>query len=358
MKGKSLKAVDFFCGAGGMSSGFSQTGIKILAGIDIENQFKDTYLENHKKSKFINKDIIKYSPEDLRNEIKLSKFDDNLIFIGCSPCQYWSRVNTYRHGSFYSHNLLADFQRFVKYFMPGFVVVENVPGLLNNINNNVLLDFLDFLTFHGYKTVYKVVRTDQFGVPQKRKRFVLIASRVNTEIIFPLTEKSDNLTVRNFISPERGFPVIPCGHRDNDELKLHWTANLTERNISRLKKTPHDGGDRSSWSEDENLQIEAYKGKNNIFRSIYGRMEWDKPAPTITTRFLAISCGRFAHPEQNRGLSLREGATLQTFPKNYVFKGPMTSIAKQIGNAVPPEMAKRIALSIIEMKNKNLKNAV
>src|SRR5690606_15941022 len=135
-KNKRLKAVDFFCGAGGMSCGFSQSGIEILAGIDIEAQFRETYLANHKNSKFINKDIIKYQPAELQYEIKISKFDDRLIFIGCSPCQYWSKINKAKHRSSYSNNLISDFQRFIKYFMPGYVVVENVPGIVNDKNNH------------------------------------------------------------------------------------------------------------------------------------------------------------------------------------------------------------------------------
>lgn len=341
-----LKAVDFFCGAGGMSSGFSQAGIKILAGIDIEKQFEATYLANHKNAKFISKNIIQYQPEDLRTEINIEKYDDELIFIGCSPCQYWSKINNNRHKSSYTNNLLHDFQRFIKYFMPGHIVVENVPGLLQEKNNHVLLTFLDFLIFNGYKCEYKIVRTDHYGVPQKRKRFVLIASRVKDTIIFPEPEERDDLTVRNFIGKNKGFPFLPAGNTDTEDF-MNSTASLSVKNQERIQMTPIDGGDRMSWKDNINLQIPAYKDKDHYYRSIYGRLWWDRPSTTITTRFIATSCGRFTHPEENRGLSLKEGATLQTFPKDYKFIGGLVSISKQIGNAVPPEMARRIALSII-----------
>lgn len=341
-----FKLVDFFCGAGGMSCGFSLAGVTVLAGIDIEKQFEQTYKANIDGAKFINADIVKYRPEDLQKEIKIKKHDDKLIFIGCSPCQYWSKINNNRHKSSYTNNLIYDFQRFIKFFMPGYVVVENVPGLLKEKNNHVLLGFLDFLIFNGYKYEYRIIRTDEYGVPQKRKRFVLIASRVTEKIHFPEPELRDDLTVYNYIGEHNGFPKIPAGHTDNTPFK-HSSAALNSDNIRRVEMTPKDGGTRFAWKDDAELQIAAYKGKDDYYRSIYGRLWWNKPSTTITTRFIATSCGRFTHPEENRGLSLREGATLQTFPKEYKFIGGLVSVAKQIGNAVPPEMAKRIADSII-----------
>jgi len=340
------KLVDFFCGAGGMSCGFAQAGVKVIAGIDIEKQFEATYLANHKDAKFINENIIQYQPETLVDKIGISKRDDHLIFIGCSPCQYWSKINNNRHKSSYTNNLLYDFQRFIKYFMPGHVVVENVPGLLKEKNNHVLLTFLDFLTFNGYKYEYKIARTDHYGVPQKRNRFVLIASRVKEYISFPEPEVREDMTVRNFIGKHKGFPVLPAGNSDPLNF-MNNTASVSPKNRERIKMTPHDGGDRMAWKDNIELQIPAYQDKDHYYRSIYGRLWWDKPSTTITTRFIATSCGRFTHPEENRGLSLREGATLQTFPDNYKFIGGLVSISKQIGNAVPPEMARRIAMSII-----------
>ncbi|MGK6353417.1 DNA cytosine methyltransferase [Parapedobacter sp. DT-150] len=341
-----LKAVDFFCGAGGMSCGFSQAGVKILAGIDIEKQFRDTYLTNHQEAKFINKNIIKYQPEELQEDIGITKFDDKLIFIGCSPCQYWSRINNLRHKSSYSNNLIYDFQRFIKYFMPAYVVVENVPGILKNKNNHVLLDFLDFLIFHGYKYEYRIIQTNHYGVPQKRNRFVLIASRVEEATCFPEPEIRDDMTVRAFIGPHNGFPILRDGHTDPNDI-MNSTSALSPLNKLRIKLTPKDGGDRMAWKDNPRLQIPAYEGKDHYYRSVYGRLWWDKPSTTITTRFIATSCGRFGHPEEDRGLSLKEGATLQTFPKDYKFIGGLVSVAKQIGNAVPPEMAKRVAQAIV-----------
>ncbi|RYD53580.1 MAG: DNA cytosine methyltransferase [Sphingobacteriales bacterium] len=340
-----LKAVDFFSGAGGMSCGFSQAGVNILAGIDIEGQFEATYLANHPSAQFIKQDITKYQPQDLQEKIGIEKYDDKLIFIGCSPCQYWSNINNIKHKSAYSNNLVYDFQRFIKYFMPGYVVVENVPGIVKQKDNHVLLQFMDFLLFHGYKAEWKIIRTDDYGVPQHRKRFVLIATRLPLKIQFPTPEKRKDLTVYNFIGQHNGFPVLADGHKDPNNF-MDSTAALGPLNRERLRVTPANGGNRLAWANNANLQIPAYKDKPDHFKSIYGRLFWHKPSSTITTRFIAISCGRFSHPEEHRGLSLREGATLQTFPRTYKFIGSVQSVAKQIGNAVPPEMARRIALSI------------
>jgi len=350
-----FKLVDFFCGAGGMSCGFSQAGVTILAGIDVEAKFKDTYEINNPGAKFIKQDIIHYQPLQLQEELSLKRFDDKLIFIGCSPCQYWSKINTIRRHSVATSNLLLDFQRFIKHFMPGHVVVENVPGLLKSDNNHVLLSFLDFLNFNGYKYKYRIVRTDHYGVPQKRRRFVLIASRVARKINFPEPTYDPNLIVRKYIGEHNGFARIPAGHNDQSDV-MHTTSALSEKNLRRLQQTPTDGGSRNSWKDDDDLQIQAYKGKDGdkIFKSIYGRLFWDKPSPTITTRFIATSCGRFGHPEEDRGLSIREGATLQTFPPNFKFVGGLVSVAKQIGNAVPPEMARRIAESIKQSIDDNI----
>ncbi|MCP5052156.1 MAG: DNA cytosine methyltransferase, partial [bacterium] len=186
------------------------------------------------------------------------------------------------------------------------------------------------------------------GVPQNRKRFILIASRVLENVSIPKSHPDPSLVLKNFIGVENGFKEIKAGHTDTSDF-LHTSASLSEKNIRRLEITPPDGGTRYAWKDDPHLQINAYKGKDDIFRDVYGRLFWDKPAPTITTKFIRTSNGRFSHPIEHRALSLREGATLQTFPKDYIFEGHnVGSIAKQIGNAVPPELAKRVGESILE----------
>lgn len=345
-KGKSeLKAIDFFCGAGGMTHGMSQVGINVLAGIDIASDCKETY-ETNNNSKFIEADINEYSPEKLAEDTGIIHNDDSLIFIGCSPCQYWTKIRTDKTKSRMTRNLLGRFKVFVDHFRPGYVVIENVPGLSRNKESNVLAEFKNFLSEIDYVFDDNVINANKYGVPQHRERYLLIATRLSKQITLPVQETDENLIVKNFIGEHNGFKRIPDNHKDESDF-LHTSAGLSNKNRRRIFLTTPDGGTRYCWKDDPDLQIDAYKNKDHVFRDVYARMWWDKPAPTITTRFNSLSNGRFGHPEEHRAISLREGATLQTFPKEYIFKSSnQASIARQIGNAVPPELAKRIGLSI------------
>ena len=343
-----LKAIDFFCGTGGMTYGMSQSGIEVLAGIDNDPNCSDTYSINNQDSIFIEKDIHDLSENELANITGINIKDDSLLFICCSPCQFWTKINTCKNKGLKSKNLLIEFQRFVSWFQPGYIAIENVPGLLNNKKEKVLDNFLSFLDSKSYIYDNKIVNANHYGVPQNRKRYLLVATRVSENIQIPEEEYNEELTVRNFIGKHNGFHSIEDGHKDKTEF-MHTTTSLSEKNKKRIRKTVKNGGTRMSWKDDSELQINAYRGKDNIFKDVYGRMFWDKTAPTITTRFNSFSNGRFGHPEEHRAMSLREGATLQTFPKTYIFKGPNeASIARQIGNAVPPELSKRIGNSLQE----------
>jgi DNA (cytosine-5)-methyltransferase 1 len=340
----SLKAVDFFCGAGGMTNGFIKAGVKMLAGIDIDLECKETYEHNNPTSKFIHADIKKLTYQNLIKQTGIKKDDNSLIFIGCSPCQYWSKIKTNKSKSADTKNLLEDFKRFVKYFRPGFIVIENVPGILRS--ESPLNDFLEFLNKGKYNYEHAIINASLYGVPQTRKRFLLIASRV-TKVCLPKPETSAHVpSVRDFIGSRSIFKVIRAGHIDQSDF-MHTTCKLEEQNIERLRLTKKNGGTRVAWQNTE-LQLPAYRGNDESFKDVYGRMFWDKPAPTITTRFYSISNGRFAHPTQNRAISLREAATLQTFDLSYKFKiKSIVSAARLIGNAVPPELAKRIAYTMV-----------
>ena len=342
-----LKAVDFFCSGGGMTAGFRKAGIKVLGGIDIDSECEKTYTLNNPDSKFILSDIKKLSFATVETELKIKKNDNNLIFIGCSPCQYWSNIKTIKAKSEESKNLLTDFQKFVAYFKPGHIVIENVPGILNRVEESPLKAFIKFLDKEGYTYAQDVINASHYGVPQTRKRFLLIASRVTDKVSLPVADTKTKLpTVRNFIGDKTKFKPVPAGHKDETTF-LHATSGLSDKNKQRLALTPHNGGTRAAWKNTE-LQIPAYMGKDNSFQDIYGRMYWDKPGPTITTKFFSITNGRFGHPEQDRGISLREGATLQTFDLTYKFHSKsMASTARIIGNAVPPQLSKRIAKSIL-----------
>lgn len=340
-----LKAVDFFCGAGGVTYGFREVGITVLAGIDIDPKFRDTY-ENNNKALFINEDVSNLPPEDLTKYITISKNDDNLIFVGCSPCQYYSNLKSDKKKSKEGRLLLDDFKEFVLFYKPGFVFIENVPGLETKAGSP-LHKFKRSLTKEGYVFDQKVLNAKYFNVPQNRRRFVLVATRLNDNIKLPSQKKKDIITVKQAIGDYEKFPAIDAGYNDPTPY-IHSSSRLSELNLERVKRTSKNGGSRNSWENDKRLQLDCYKNHEG-HHDVYGRLAWNKPSPTITTRFIYTSTGRYSHPEQDRGLSLREGATLQSFPLDYIFySSNKGAIATMIGNAVPPNLAKAIGATIFE----------
>ncbi len=344
-RNKQFRAVDFFSGAGGLTYGLRVAGIDVLAGIDNDESCKMTYEVNNSGSKYLCKDISKYNPAELAKEIGVLRNDDNLIFAGCAPCQYWSIINTTRERSRKGKDLILDFQRFIDYFLPGYIIVENVPGVSSQLDSP-MGRFIWELESLGYHVAHEVTDMSAYGIPQSRRRFTLLASRL-TEMTLP-KKRQTKKSVRDSIGVHNGFMKIGAGTKDRSPF-LHTVSGLSEKNIKRLKLTPRDGGNRTKWQAIEDLGLDCYRNKGNIFHDTYGRMWWDKPAPTITTKFFSISNGRFAHPEENRAISLREGATLQTFPKKYKFHGSsIQSIAKMIGNAVPPRFATILGRHILK----------
>jgi DNA (cytosine-5)-methyltransferase 1 len=344
-----LKAVDFFCGAGGMSLGLHNAGIKVLAGIDNAADCRETYEANVLGAKFIKHDISTLSAVSLGRRLKLRVDDPALVFAGCSPCQFWSKIRTDKTKSARTGFLLKQFQKFVRHFRPGFVVVENVPGLHTRKEETILPEFIQFLSRLGYSWDDGIINANHYGVPQNRIRYLLIATRLSRKVSLPPAKPDSTLTVSAFLGVANGFGQIAAGHRDDSDLQ-HTSSALSPENFRRMQLTPKSGGDRSSWKDDKTLQINAYRGKDKIFRDVYARMYWDRPAPTITTRFISFSNGRFGHPEEDRAISIREGATLQTFPKNFVFHGTnLNHLARQIGNAVPPALAQKVGQHLISV---------
>lgn len=352
-----LKAVDFFCSGGGMSFGMQESGIKILAGIDFDKNCQDTYEANIKDAKFIHADVFELKEEDLQKELSLSKNDDDLVLIGCSPCQFWSIINTDRTKSYRSKSLLIEFSRFVKYLRPGYVVVENVPGVLRRKDESGLNEFIEWLRCNGYSNPhFKIHNVNDFGVPQSRKRFTLIATRLSENEIKPLELDGKKAVVKDVLGPENGFPKISDGHKDNSDF-LHSVPSISDVNKRRLKKVEKDGGNRLGFANDPELQLKCFEGKDNAFKDTFGRLWWNKPSPTITTKFFSVSNGRFVHPEEDRALSIREGAVLQSFPKTYKFKGSsIANLARMIGNAVPPKYAAALGKAIIQNHKDAIQN--
>lgn len=345
MKNKKYTAIDFFCGGGGMTCGLRQSGINVIAGVDFDKEAKNTYEINNPGSVFVEANIRELEEDYFEKKFSVQRNDDNLILIGCSPCQFYSIINTSREKSEASKDLLLEFQRFIKYYNPGHVLVENVPGIITN-KYSVLPEFLSFLENNGYVYIKKdVIDMSYYGVPQSRRRFSLIASRTKPVSLPPKEDKQ--VILKDYIGESNGLARIGAGHKDFTDLN-HTSAGLSETNLRRLAKTKKNGGNRLGWKDDPALQLKCFINKDDSFKDTFGRMWWDRPAPTITTKFFSISNGRFAHPEEDRAISLREGAILQTFPRNYIFKtNSIATAAKLIGNAVPCEYARRLGEIII-----------
>ena len=318
--------------------------MEIIFGLDIDLDSSNTFKKNNPLAHFINGDIKDTHVEDINHLISDSKKCKALtLFCGCAPCQPFSKQNKTRNNDDPRKDLLTEFARFVSYYVPDFVLIENVPGIQNvDINNGNFQKFLEVLTHHNYNVDFGVVPALWFGVPQTRERFVLLASRHTHIKLPPKTHdgvETPFATVRDWIG---NLPPIAAGET-HKEIIDHTAARLSELNIKRIKATP-EGKGRESWPE--NLILECHK-KYKGHTDVYGRLSWDKPASGLTTRCISYSNGRFGHPEQDRAISVREAALLQTFPLDYSFTGSLVSKAKQIGNAVPPKMAEALGRAII-----------
>ncbi len=332
-----LKAIDFFCSAGGVTCGFKQAGIEVIGGIDIDPACKETYEKNN-QARYLCADVSNLEVKSLIDEFEISQNDNELIFVGCSPCQYYSNIKTDKTKSQQTRLLLEDFQLFVDYYRPGFIYIENVPGL-DKKPESPLGKFKSFLSDSGYVFDDGVVNAKYYGVPQNRRRYMLVATRAKQQIALPLGDKNNISTVKDAIGDVNIYKPIEQGQSDSTSF-IHSSARLSNINLLRIKNTQHNGGDRLTWPKE--LWPKCYYNHDG-HTDVYGRMHWDKPSPTITTRFVSYSNGRYGHPEQDRAISLREGATLQSFPENYIFHSDSQGIiAKMIGNAVPPKLAKAV----------------
>ena len=343
-----IVAIDLFCGAGGLTRGLLDAGIDVVCGIDLDEKCSLTYESNNirkngKSVKYIKTDIRQIDGDDLKNIFKESD-GDYFMLAGCAPCQPFSRKNVKRNADG-RVNLLMEFARLIESTEPDFIFMENVPEI-EKIHNKVLSRFTGVLKDKGYFYDSKIINAKDYGVPQNRKRFVLIASKLCkiTIPVFVHDENNGYFTVRDAIGDINKFPTILAGE-SHETIFNHRCSNLSDLNLKRLKYTPVNGGSRKNWPNE--LVLECHK-KISGHWDAYGRMRWDSPAPTLTTRFSSITTGRYAHPEQNRAISMKEGAVIQSFPYEYKFYGNMQEIARQIGNAVPPKMAKEISKAFVE----------
>ena len=340
-----VSAVDLFCGAGGLTHGLLQAGICVEAGVDIDEQARHAYAVNNPGVDFLLWDVQRKQCGSIE---KLFAPGRLRLLAGCAPCQPFSKLTNGRdkHDDW---RLLDSFRRFVAGIRPELVTMENVPELADR-GSEVFGRFVAMLEKLEYHVDWRVVNCREYGVPQARRRLVLLASRLG-EISMPegrYRYPSQWRTVRKTIG---SLPPLESGQEDPSD-SLHVASELSPMNLKRVRATPHDGGTRNAWPDCLVLPCHRKKSGERYF-SIYGRMWWDRPAPTMTTLCTGIGNGRFGHPEQDRSITLREAALFQSFPRSYEFwprneKLNRKAVGRMIGNAVPPRLAKAIGCAIVD----------
>lgn len=334
--------VDLFCGIGGLTRGLINSGLNVIAGYDIDPTCQYTYEHNNH---------IDYNIQNVReltgDDINALYDDDAVkILVGCAPCQPFSQMR-FKLGEANAqdekYNLLLEYGRLIQEVHPTIVSMENVPQIEDT---NIFAEFLNILHTNGYETDYRVIYCPDYGIPQTRRRFVLVGSNLGPINIIAPTHNRNEIHVRDFI---QNLPPIEAGGIDPNDA-LHRSAALSERNLERIRHSI-PGGTWKDWPEE--LRCECHKKPTGqTYSSVYGRMTWDQIGPTITTQFYNYGTGRYGHPDQDRALSLREGAMLQTFPDWYDFIDPernfvFSDIARHIGNAVPVRLGEVIGETIL-----------
>lgn len=337
-----FSAVDVFCGAGAVTYGLMEAGVPVIAGIDNDESCRYPYEKNN-KTEFINRDVRQLSADFVE---ELYPDGDIKILVGCAPCQPFSNFtqkNKEREND-EKWNLLYAFSEIIRKVKPHIVSMENVPELAKQ---KVFTDFVETLESLKYHVHWESVYCPDYGIPQKRRRLVLLASRLGEIRLLPKTHKpSQYVTVRQTIGKQEPIKDGEISKKDS----LHRASKLSPLNNKRIKQSK-PGGTWLDW--DEELRAPCHRKKTGrSYAGVYSRMKWDEPSPTITTQFYAFGTGRFGHPEQDRALSLREGAMLQTFPKNYEFLNPKSKFSMEqtgvyIGNAVPVKLGLIIGKSIL-----------
>ena len=342
-----VKVVDFFCGAGGLTHGLIQTKLNVVAGVDSDPHCKFPYEHNNEGAKFICRRIESVNKSMIASLIQGGRFT---VFVGCAPCQpfssYTTKVRNTRKQIKNSGNweLIMDFLTQVKRHRPDVVSMENVPQICKE---GIFSEFTGKLKKCGYKISHRIVNCSKHGIPQSRRRLVLLAS-LHGEIQFP-PESGEIVPLREAFKGVP-LPAIEGGEQSPTDDPLHVASKLGPLNMKRIKAS-RPGGTWEDWKK--SLLPDCYKkASGQTYKNVYGRMSWDKPAPTITGQFYRYGTGRFGHPDQNRAISLREGALIQTFPHDYQFVEPDAPLKKtvtgiHIGNAVPVALGCIIGKTII-----------
>lgn len=335
-----IEAIDLFCGAGGLTHGLEKAGVRVLAGYDIDPACQYPYQTNN-TARFVEQSVVDIKIPDI-----LSHYSSKAIkmLAGCAPCQPFSKYTRGLSKNDERWSLLYSFLHLIEGVQPDLITMENVPEIKRH---KVYDDFEDSLIKQGYFVWSQIVFCPDYGIAQGRKRLVLLASKfAEISLIKPTYDQSNYMTVSDVISK---LPPIKAGEK-NPHDPIHVANKLTEINLRRIRASTQ-GGTWHDWSDD--LKLACHKritGKGYV--SVYGRMKWDEPSPTITTQATNYGSGRFGHPEQDRAITLREAALLQSFPKDYQFINPAENsfnhagISRLIGNAVPVKLGEVIGQSM------------
>ena len=341
-----VRVFDFFSGCGGASCGFQAAGMDVAFALDWDPEAARTYAANFPDAHLEIADIQAVRVQDVQKRVDATG-PGPVLFSGCAPCQPFTKQHTTRAGSEDDRvPLLLRFADFVEACQPDLVFVENVPGLQHfNHGSQPFNSFLTRLAACGYRVDFRSIRLMKYGVPQSRRRLVLVASR-HGKIRLPAETHGLGApvgryeTVRNWIAH---LPPIGAGE-EHPDVPNHRASGLSALNTRRIQATPEGGGHRD-WPEE--LKLPCHRDFAG-YTDVYGRMAWDAPASGLTTRCISYSNGRFGHPEQHRAISVREAACLQTFPDVFAFRGTLSSMARQIGNAVPVRLAEVVGRHFLD----------
>lgn len=333
-----FNAIDIYSGSGAVTTGLKAGGIRVVAAVDNDPVACNTYRLNHPEVHLFESDIRVINPRNLRVTIGLDGHIDLLIV--CAPCQPFSSQNRKRSADDDRADLVLESLKFIKEFSPALVFFENVPGIAIS---GPLATLRDRLAEIGYVLGEpRTLNAAEYGVPQRRERCIMVASRDAKRIasFYETISVQPTVTVRQTIE---GLRQLRSGERDPDD-PLHFARCHKPIVLRRLQHIPKDGGSRLALPPE--LELECHKGRKNDFPDVYGRMKWDDVAPTLTTGCTDVTKGRFAHPLEDRAITLREAALLQSFPPDYRFAGNPGQIARQIGNAVPVNMIRTLVPSL------------
>jgi DNA (cytosine-5)-methyltransferase 1 len=336
-------AADLFAGAGGSTQGLKQAGYKVLAAIEFDDACAGSYRKNHKTTKLIERDITEITPTGLLEKMGLERGQLDLL-NACPPCQGFSSLGT-TDADDHRNDLVSTVLDFISAIRPKAFILENVPGLARDRRMKALLSQAR-VAGYGVKT-YELNATD-FGVAQNRRRLIAIGVRGIGAEELPV-HPADLLPVSFRREHERIIKVLgQAGPLKGTRDRIHRGRTATPEVAERIKLIPKNGG-RFDLPETHQLDCHKSLGSKRSAAASYGRMRLDEPAPTLTTRCTTPACGRFLHPIRDRGITLREAALIQSFPKWYRFEGSYQAIEGQIGNAVPVRMAQGLAMAAREL---------